>query len=260
MSSGPTVADGRRLSLAYLSNAARNVNLLLLHLSALSLFCLLPGLVRNCCAAEPSLRAEHHEYIEQTADQTTIFHWDLAPGEPVTVISSEEAADYVNICDASGSTLEWRMKNDHTDITARREANQIRLTGMVNGQRLDNVLQIDAAPWYQPLSFSLRAFVLSGKTEVEFWTIRPDRLTPVKLRAEKDGVDAVPVGGGPETAQRVRVCVSSGIMSYLWSCCYWFRLDDGVFLKYEGTHGPPGTPKTTILLNCPPAGKAVQKR
>ncbi len=260
MNNGPTVTDGHCLALAYPLNAARNLNLLLLQLSALSLFYLLPVGVCRGCAAEPSLRVEHHEYIEQTADRTKIFQWDLAPGELVTVISSEEAADYVNICDASGSTFEWRMKKDRTDITARREADWIRLTGMVNGQRLDKKLQIDDAPWYQPLSFSLRAFTLSGKTEVEFWTIRPDKLTPVKLRAEKDGVDTVPVGDGPETAQRVRVCVSSGIMSYLWSCCYWFRLEDGVFLKYEGTHGPPGTPKTTILLNCPTSGETVLKR
>lgn len=107
--------------------------------------------------------------------------------------------------------------------------------------------RIDAAPWYQPLSFALRAMLNADQFAATFWMIRPDTLTPVKLTAEKQQVEPLNIEGHSVDARRVRVSVA-GWASMLWHSHYWFRADDHLFVQYRGVNGPPGIPETVVRL------------
>jgi len=39
-----------------------------------------------------------------------------------------------------------------------------------------------------------------------------------------------------------------GILAAFWQANFWFRESDRIFIRYQGTHGPPGTSETVVLL------------
>ncbi len=120
---------------------------------------------------------------------------------------------------------------------------------MVDGERF-NVIVVPAneRPWFQPLSYSLRCMVARQQQQASFWTIRPDTLEPLTLKAERDGSGQLPQTSGPALMASRMIIRLDGLMSALWSAEYWFRQGDNLFVHYRGIHGPPGTAETVISL------------
>ncbi len=46
-------------------------------------------------------------------------------------------------------------------------------------------------------------------------------------------IETLAIGEKKFEAQKVILSLT-GFKGMLWSCCYWFRKEDGLFLKYEG--------------------------
>lgn len=190
----------------------------------------------------------HYTYLEQTGAAESSHSWFIrhnGAGVETRWIAPDKA--YFNLCDESGNTLEWRVRYPDTDIVARRAGNLIRLEGTRNGKAFHKDLEIDEAPWFQPLSYALGRFSQSPVDSVVFWTIRPDNLDVVKLVARTLGEEEVMTKAGLFTARKVSIAVN-GLLSHFWEAHYWFRQADGLFVRYEGTNGLPGTPATTIQL------------
>lgn len=190
---------------------------------------------------------ERYTYMESNGAKQEFFAWELLLSEGATVVSENEAERSVNNCRLDGATTRWEMKKAEMDVVAVRQENTIVFKGSKQGRAVERNIAIDGLPWYQPLSFSLRNFLRSQKNSVEFWMVRPDQLELVKMRATRQFLETIAVNNREEKAVRIEVRLT-GLLSGLWSCQYWFREEDGVFLKYEGVHGPPGTPKTVIQL------------
>ena len=106
-------------------------------------------------------------------------------------------------------------------------------------------LKIDGTDWYQASSLSLCGFVASAEKETIFWTIRSDTLTGHQIKAVKQSVETVDVKGSMQKAVRIELSLT-GLLSYFWKSDYWFSVHEGVFLKFQGPSGPPGSPVTTI--------------
>ncbi len=69
-----------------------------------------------------------------------------------------------------------RRVEENTCIAAKREKVSIVILGRDKGKAIYKKISIDEAPWYQAISLSLRPFIVSEATTVEFWTVRPDNL------------------------------------------------------------------------------------
>ena len=195
-------------------------------------------------------------YQERNGVKVKEFLWNRSSStqeELVTV--NEEGATLVNHCDLSGQTLAWHFKQGTLiDIHARREGNLLKLTGILRGERVERTEPLDDRPWYQTLSFSLRGFLSSGEGRRSFWMIRSDNLELVSIQAEKMGIEEVLVLGWKVQAQKVEIR-KEGIFASLWHGDYWFRVGDNLFVRYQGVHGPPGTPETLVQLS----GEVAQK-
>lgn len=107
---------------------------------------------------------------------------------------------------------------------------------------------VDDRPWYQPMSFSLGAFLATSRSEVSFWTIRSDKLEVVAMQAEKGEVEEVTVAGRRVRARKV-VIRRQGTLAAVWQASFWFREDDRIFVRYQGVHGPPGTDEAVVQLS-----------
>ncbi|MFZ0254289.1 MAG: hypothetical protein WAN46_01275 [Gammaproteobacteria bacterium] len=191
------------------------------------------------------LAAEERTYIETTGDETTHFSWTLEQANSVTVTVREENKLYVNHCDSLGTTFQWSYRGADSDIVASRSGNIIELRGKFRGEEVHTRHEIDSVPWYQTLAYALPRLVEPDETPLVFWTIRPDNLKLIKMQASWEGTERVAVNGKKLQAHRIRIR-PDGFLSKLWHADYWFRVPDGLFVRYEGVHGPPGHPKTVI--------------
>jgi hypothetical protein len=187
-------------------------------------------------------------YRETTGDQSLNFRWELKTSPDIQLEVTRGEEHFLNRLEPSGTTTGWSHSSPQRDITAYRRENRIFLSGWVDGEAIHEEWTIDDGPWYQALSYCLRPFLRSDKKEVEFWMIRPDTINAIKMRAQKTALESITVDGRECTAWNVSVC-RTGFLSLFWQGEYWYRAKDGLFLKYKGVHGPPGTPPTVVEVD-----------
>jgi hypothetical protein len=191
-------------------------------------------------------------YREQTGESSFTFLWRSEQDRTgVTITQDQGDETYSSVCTPEGTTLSWRyLRRPDTDIRAERIGDRIQLSGRLDGKVIDQSRTIDGRPWFQPLSFSLQRMVARDAQTATFWTIRPDTLEIIAMKAEKFGSEQLPRGDFGQTADKVVIRLD-GLLSGVWHADYWFRQSDNLFVGYRGTHGPPGTPETSIHLITP---------
>jgi hypothetical protein len=208
--------------------------------------CVIMMLARIAYSSEDSRR---YTFLETTGSDELSHSWYIQPaGNYIETrwISPDRA--FSNRSDETGNTMQWRISSDNADITAWRVGNSIRFDGKRDDADISQSVEIDDSPWFQSLSYALGEFSQSRQDSVEFWFVRPDNLDVVKMRATRVGNEEVITDKGIFHARKVRISVS-GFLSPFWKAFYWFRDSDGLFVRYHGVNGPPGTPSTTILLD-----------
>jgi len=95
------------------------------------------------------------------------------------------------------------------------------------------------------MSYSLTKFSQTAKKEVEYQVFLIGLYDVIKLRAMKKDIEKIEVNGSTFVTQRIEITLCN-FWGNFWNANYWFRKSDGLFLKYEGANGPPGTAKTVI--------------
>lgn len=150
--------------------------------------------------------------------------------------------------DQSLETWSWTHSNPQGEIdyTAERSGNKIELRGINGGQQVSKDFTLARnLPWIQSLERSLSDFVVSGRSQMEFWTIQPGDLVFRRLMAQRQGSSVIQVNGEPVEAVEVRISLP-GIGSIFWSMSYWYRVSDGQFVLSRSVRGWPGTPETLV--------------
>ena len=202
--------------------------------------------------AAASSASQIFRYREQTGDDSFTFLWRADQGRKEVIVTQNQGDEtYSSVCAPDGTTLSWHyIRQPDTDVRAERMSDQIHLSGRFAGKDLDKSQSIDTRPWFQPLSFSLQRMVARDQKTAIFWTIRPDTLEVVAMKAEQTGREEITIGRETQTADKVVIRLD-GLMSALWQAEYWFRPSDNLFVQYKGTHGLPGTAETSINLITP---------
>jgi hypothetical protein len=197
-------------------------------------------------ASEPAVAALRYQEI--SADRRSVFDWQLTPGDPLQIVVTQESQRFRTWVLADGATLRWELTDGHdTHLTVERVGPRLVFRGVWRGSDLERQVDIDTAPWFQALSFSLRGIRHLPQRRCTFWTVRADTLEVLKMSALAAGRENAPSPGGSTEAFRVRVTLE-GWRSALWHADYWFRARDGLFIRYRSVHGPPGTPATEVEL------------
>ena len=212
-------------------------------------------LVFLCVPASCPVRAstvESYRYAETIGGVQKDVQWCVDKSEPIRLLYQSKEETHITRTDDSLATVQWDMENkaEGTSIRARREPHAILVSGRWKGHQISKELPVDDAPWYQATSWSLRAFVLSSRKQIRFWTIRIDTLTAHKIKAVKKQRMILNLNGTDEEAVEVELRLG-GLLSFLWKSSYWFRLSDGVFLRFEGPSGPPGAPDVVLEYRGP---------
>jgi len=194
-------------------------------------------------------------YQERTGDDSFVFVWQLET-EPeevtLTVTQRQKEEVFVSVNTPQGTTLSWHYtRTPDINVQVERQGNTLVYSGVFEGRKINKTEKIDDRPWYQPLSFSLRCMEERKEDSISFWTVRPDNLDALTLKAERQGSGRLVESDGSEVLANKVVIRLEGLLSGLWSAEYWFRQGDDLFVRYRGTHGPPGVPETMISLVYP---------
>jgi hypothetical protein len=197
-------------------------------------------------AAAP-LTSESYHYREVTGEATKDVSWRLVKDEHYVLTYTSATSCHVTTTTLDYDTIRWKLVNgeEGADLSAERKGNHITVRGRLKGRPIDKTFEIDASPWYQATSLSLRDLVASDETERLFWTLRLDSLGAHKIRAIKQGMQTVETTGQSKTVLRIRLMLP-GLLAPFWKSDCWFSMPEGIFFRFEGPSGPPGSPKTTV--------------
>ena len=201
-------------------------------------------------SAAPATVADSHgegiRYRELTGDRERSVGWSVSGEKVLRVAAWDDERRYLAVCDPDGSTRYWSVQGPALQVEARREGDALVLEGVRDGRVLAERKEIGPEPWYQALSVALSG-VSEASGAARFWMLRPDNLEALRLEARPQGVEQIEVLGQHYTARRVRV-TAPPLPTWLWQASYWFRVSDGLMVRYESRQGPPGTPLTRVLL------------
>lgn len=192
----------------------------------------------------------HYSEVTGTTRETLASWQRTGPdGYLLTSVSSNGDRHEVFV-DKRLRTQWWTFRSPSRgiDIRATRRGDTIDVTGRLDGRPIARTLEIDSAPWYQSIERSLEplAHGREGMKEL-FWVVEPYTLIARKIQARRGGVAELSVEGRRTRTAEVTISLP-GFLSLFWQSKYWFRLSDGKFVRFEGLHGPPGSPLTVVKL------------
>lgn len=217
----------------------------------LYLLVMIPPVFADNSNGKASLLAGLYRYKTITGPEESFFIWEKSLDNNhvvITVNDHDNDRVMVNRCRQDGYTTNWLLKEKKdTEIRAERNDKTLHIYGTREGKPLDETYTIDQRPWYQPLSFSLTAFLFSGDTSISFWTFRQDTLDLVSIEAKILGLETVFINSQDVPAFKVEIRLN-GFLSLFWHATYWYRQENGQFLKYRAISGPPGSDETVISL------------
>jgi len=135
-------------------------------------------------------------------------------------------------------TLSGRIlnKNERTDYTIMRQGTSAVITGTLEGKEINRQLGLGNDPLFLFPKFNLAGFVLSDKKMITFWSLRNDTLEEYKMIAKREGVENIIISGKPTTAAKVYLTTANPLFR-IFKRTYYFRLNDGLFLKQEYADG-----------------------
>ncbi len=196
-----------------------------------------------------SVSSEQHLYRKATGKEVHLFNWRLERSHEIRLITDIKQERDVTRINQELATRSWSVKDPvvNTDLLVSRHDNELIMRGTFKGKKLNKTVTIDDSPWYQALSVSLQQYTNPNIGTKEFWSIRPDNLDVHKLRVIPAGVEELEVDGQLTTAIKLKIQLP-GFKAVFWSCHYWLRRSDGLFIRYEGPSGPPGWPDTIVEL------------
>ena len=210
-------------------------------------------LITQFCAVSSYTFAQQYHYISTTEDRPhdIIVTKKATPSGKHTLTLEEYKLYSKHTFDAHMNTEQWALRDDKSDhdFVAQREGNLIRIKGLFNGEAIEKAVDIDEDVWFNKLDHGLSGFAVSDQEELSFWVLKLlSDLDPIKMIAEKEETERIEVSGIFYEAVKVKLILDHFILSKLWSARCWYRASDGLFLRYEGANGPPGTPVTVIEL------------
>ena len=188
-------------------------------------------------------------YLEVKNDETMDVSWTLYECTGYRLVYEKGSETHITETDEGLSTISWSMVDTQADCSLRavRHDNVMSIAGYSKGAAVNEDIELDDAPWFQATSLSLSRFVRSRQEEVVFWTLRPGSFTAVKLKAVKLGREALENSGHPIDTVKVQLR-AAGWRAPFWKSIYWFRANDGAFVKFEG---PADASRSgTVVITC----------
>lgn len=130
-------------------------------------------------------------------------------------------------------TIYWELfaPRDDTFVIGKNKGDFIELSGKFRGKELKREILLKGDKWIQILPFGL------GKTSDEEYfriiaTVGPRAMYSGRMLSKNMGLEEITVNNKNYLANRLKLRLT-GILSFLWSGEYWYKLEDNILIKLE---------------------------
>ncbi len=199
--------------------------------------------------ATNSAWAQQHHYVSTTDGQPHDVMVTVQQGAVTTIVLEEYKRYSKHLLHPTRGTQRWELRDDKLghNFIAKRDGRIIHIKGTFQQEPIDKQIEVGDALWYNKLDHGLSDFAASDRQKQAFFALKLlSDLDPIDMEAEKVGTERVVVGGKSLEAVKVKLTLNHFLLSKMWSAHCWFRPSDGLFLRYQGANGRPGTPETVI--------------
>jgi hypothetical protein len=191
-----------------------------------------------------------NQYYEIVEEDTLIFNISTIMESDKTIrVYENNNRKHYTVFDSTFNTIKYEFEDisDNSRIVVNQIDGKIVLKGILNGKEISSELINDDVKWSQSITYTLHRFMFS-KEEVEVFRIfRPDNFEPIIFKAVKAQIDTVMINNAEIPVQKI-LLRAKGFKSVFWKGEYNFRISDGLFIKYIGKNGGPGSTETLIIL------------
>lgn len=139
--------------------------------------------------------------------------------------------------DNNSNVMSWSVDqpDEETSYNAVVKEENLTITGKLKGQLITKKIDVAGLPLYANPKIGLMKVFQADKKSVEFWGIRNDSLSRVKMVAIDKGVELFQVNGEMVRAHRI-YWKCKMIPEYFFNRTYWFRESDGLFVGQDGSN------------------------
>ncbi len=184
-------------------------------------------------------------------------HYHAGVGESVLTLKGLEEgyfARWEGIHDTTEVYLDTEFRTERimytkedTAITVKRRGEQLHVSGIDEGDKVDKTLKINSEYWFQLLPVSLIPFISSDERKVKFSMFDPFEIKLRDMQIEKKKREHVTVFDVEYDTLKLSMRLR-GILTPFWKSEMWCRTDSGFQVKYEGLNVVPKLHKSKILL------------
>ena len=185
-------------------------------------------------AANPQLAAEQGawRYSESFGQNTAWIEYSVVrtPQRVVVRSAADRVKEELEFVPGKG-TLWWTKIGSHpgTNLRAQRTGDTIRITGTLKSAKVDKLLHIDSAPWYQILGPCIGDLLPQKMQSIEFWALDPDELAVHKMLAIRQAGERKEVHHVLIDTFKVHFA-PMGIAGAFWGADFWFRISDSAYI------------------------------
>jgi len=196
-----------------------------------------------------SLNAAHVYYEIEDADTLIFNNSTIVKENEIIRLYENDNCKHLTVFDTTFHTIKYEFENkeENSEVTIDQQDSKIVLKGILKGKEIESEFVNDEIKWSQSITYTLHRFMLSDKEQEIFRIFRPDNFKPIEFKAVKGEEDTLQINGTEIPVQKIKLRLN-GIKSIFWKGEYNFRIPDGLFIKYKGKNGGPGSPETTIIL------------
>ena len=114
-----------------------------------------------------------------------------------------------------------------------------------NAQASAKEINLNKEPFKFPPSFYMKDFVQSDKKSLVIWLSNKVDGELRQMVFTKLNNETVTIDGASYECQKIEM-KPTGFAGVFWQAHYWFEINTGNYIKYQGKKGPPGTPDFII--------------
>lgn len=153
---------------------------------------------------------------------------------------------------ADNSTLAWTFSDPlrRMELAATVQGQYILLQGTFQGKKVEKKFAVSGGQWNQLFQIGLGPFALSTGGSFQFRSIGtqgPGELKIGKFSVTRKADEAIDLAGTEVAAVHLRISLS-GLLSVFWHGDYWYRKNDGRFLRYRGKNRAGGPVAVSELV------------
>ncbi|MCP4221529.1 MAG: hypothetical protein GY765_43295 [bacterium] len=202
-----------------------------------------------------STRVYHEKTVDKTDIHTFTFTKTLNGFDVELKTVKHDGCEIAQKFKLHPNMATWFWQYDcpekNTKVTATRRNNEIFMSAVDRGKKLEKVFDINDLAWNQTFNVGLEKFALDNQKTMKFWAIGvggQGNMKITKFKVKRREAETITLSQNNEKRDSVHLTISlSGILSIFWTGKYWYGKSDGCFLRYKGKNKRSG-PVTVMEL------------